>query len=287
MIRNISYLLAFCAALSTSSGAADLPAELTQLNESYEKALQAARGPIDAKYAEALKQLLENLTRAGRLDDAVTVRETIRNFKPGTAASAPTPAVAATTPPATAPTPPESRPTRPSYPPRPTGSRPDDGAAGLMANPPAGSIVLNGESASLEGSLKINDGLIENWLRSNSRASWHRRDVPAGRYDVYLVYDAGADMGGALEFEDFGFRLSVAVEPTSDEETMREDYVYDSFSGVGKYKLVPNSSRDRVFKRLKVGTVTTRGGIGLKVSPRDASERGVLNLREIQLVPAS
>ena len=232
-------------------GAED-PAELAFLNKQYLEASRAAQDPIDEKFLAALDSLHKKYTGEKRLEDAQAVEKVIRSTEARRAASMPKP------------------------------TEPD-----VSTEIPPGTVVLRGDSAVLQGSLKLTDGVVENWVRTNCLATWHSRNVPTGKYDVYFVYDAAADMGGVVELADFSYKFNVQIAPTTNEASLVKDKNPQPNSGgvARPPKLTSNPDRVLTFKRAKVGTIETRGGIGMKVSAHSVSEAGIMNLREIQLVP--
>ena len=144
--------------------------------------------------------------------------------------------------------------------PKPSDGQPSDGGEKIDPDDPPskGTVVLRPEDATLEGALKLYRGYIVYWIRPNCRARWHSRDVPAGKYDIYFVYSAGYGQGGTVEVRDFTYSFEVKIARTE----------------FGQ------------LDRVKVGTIETRGGIGMHITSLTNSKEGVMSLKEIQLVPA-
>jgi hypothetical protein len=65
------------------SPAADEPADLKRLRESWQRARQQVDAPLDRKYADALVELMARLVKAGNLDQAVLVDAEIKKVSPG------------------------------------------------------------------------------------------------------------------------------------------------------------------------------------------------------------
>ncbi len=101
MITILRYpvLAAFLLSLSPCSGD-----ELTDLRDSYQKALQRAAEPVRATYIEELKKLMDRQTRAGDLDGAIATRAEIQGLTSPAPATSAAPVAPAPMPPTTAPT---------------------------------------------------------------------------------------------------------------------------------------------------------------------------------------
>ena len=116
---------------------------------------------------------------------------------------------------------------------------------------------MNSADASLEGALKLYKGYITNWIRTNCRARYFQRDVPAGKYDIYFLYSADYGMGGTVEVKELSYAFDAVIRQTG----------------------------YRDLERVKVGSVETRGGISLDITSKTTSKDGVMHLKEVQLVP--
>ena len=193
MNRIASIVLCLLAVCSTTQ-AAD-PQELTNLRENYLEALKGVRDPIKAKYIGQMKELLAQHTKDGNLQEALTVREAIREMENEEKKSS-------------TPSNPTTRPSTDSG--RPGGRFRRD--TDPTAPPAAGTVVLRPEDATLEGALKVYRGYIVYWIRPNCRARWHSRDVPAGKYDIYFVCSAGYGQGGTVEVRDFTYSFDVKID---------------------------------------------------------------------------
>lgn len=65
-----------------ATSADDSPQRLIQLRESWESAKERALRPINLKYKQELEQLLADLTKAGRLDEALSVKSELESLEP-------------------------------------------------------------------------------------------------------------------------------------------------------------------------------------------------------------
>jgi hypothetical protein len=81
-ILCVLYLLVAGVAWAQSP-AANEPADLKRLRESWQRARQQVDAPLDKKYADALIELMARLVKAGNLDQALLVDAEIKKVSPG------------------------------------------------------------------------------------------------------------------------------------------------------------------------------------------------------------
>ncbi len=167
MTFSLRLTLAASLALSTSAFAQteEGDAELAKLEETYLDAIKKERSKLGAKYVTALERLKDNLTREGRLEEAMLVKHEVERVQEMLGQE-------------------------------PEVVLPDDGVA--SSEP----VDLVGADATLNGKMRISEanGAIFRWGTRGSSVEWRLTDqVETGKYEVILDYSCAAGEGGAFD----------------------------------------------------------------------------------------
>ncbi len=131
------------------------------------------------------------------------------------------------------------------------------------AGPGVKAITLTPDTARLQGALKKSSRYIRNWTSPGDSATWTRRGVPGGRYDVYLDYLPVVGGGGIIDIRSSDGSASLRVE---------------------------GGTRDKLGQRsAKIGAmnIAQDKAVTIRIAPRSRSREGVFLLTGVRFVPVA
>lgn len=137
-----------------------------------------------------------------------------------------------------------------------------DSSAGSKAAHPAGPqpISLVVQEAKIGGSVRRARTTLSNWTTAASTATWIKRGIRPGRYDIYLDFFAIREGGGPIEVRELHQTAEVDI-PSADAGASRGS--------------------------IKAATFNLRSSLHLKISSKGRGRNGIFYLTGVRLVPAS
>jgi hypothetical protein len=120
-------------------------------------------------------------------------------------------------------------------------------------------ISLLVREAQIGGSVRRARTTLSNWTTAASTATWVKRDIRPGRYDVYLDFIAIREGGGPIELRELHQTAEVDI-PSAE----------------------VNPSRGSI----KAATFNVRSSLHLKISSKGRGRNGIFYLTGVRLVPA-